>query len=309
MEWLEVKIVTDTEELEVLNNYIHELGIGGVVIEDPSTIESYIEDNKWDAYSEQLLDLSENIVVKCYLPMDNQVFDTLSAIKTFVQLHCEKTDESKVTTSQLSESDWENHWKQYFKPVEVAPNLIIKPPWESYEPKSKAVVVELDPGQAFGTGTHPTTAMCLNKITELIKTDDKVLDVGCGSGVLSITAAKHGAHDVIGLDVDSTAIRVAKQNLKLNNCENIKFIRGSLDDLDTLRADLVIVNIIADVILSILPNISRYIKEDGHLVLSGIILPRQKEVVESLNKNGYTIKDIDTDGDWVCITAQRWSDV
>ncbi|WP_350342500.1 50S ribosomal protein L11 methyltransferase [Proteinivorax tanatarense] len=306
MEWLEVKITTDTEELEVLNNYIHELGIGGVVIEDPSIIENYIKDNRWDSYSVDLLDLDENIIVKCYLPMDNQVFDTLSAIKTFVQLNCKKTDKNAVTTSQLSENDWANHWKKYFKPVEVAPNLIIKPSWEGYETKPNDVVIELDPGQAFGTGTHPTTSMCLKKLVQNIKKGDKVIDIGCGSGVLSIAASKLGASEVVGLDIDSTAIKVAKSNLELNNLNNIEFISGNIEEKTLFEADFVIINIIADVILKILPNLNSYIKKEGTLVLSGVILSRQKEVVESLNKNGYTIKDIDTDGEWVCITAQRW---
>ncbi|QNO13568.1 50S ribosomal protein L11 methyltransferase [Alkalicella caledoniensis] len=304
MDWLEVKINTEPLYSEAICNFIHEMGVGGVVIEDQQTVEKYIESKVWDYYSEEVHVLAQGVTLKCYLPTNLQMLDTLSAIRSYVA-SLEESDEFSVTTTQVSEQDWENHWKKYYKTVHVTPQLVIKPRWEEYTPKPSEKVIELDPGMAFGTGTHPTTNLCMKKISTLVNEGDKCIDVGCGSGILSIAAALFGAQ-VIGLDIDPQAVKCAKENVELNKVQDkVEIKEGNLLSKDLPKCDILVANIIADVILNLIPQTHSVLKDNGFIVLSGIILHRQRDIIECLNNYNYAIKDIEIDGEWVAITAQR----
>lgn len=303
MEWLEVKINTDPLYGEAICNFIHEMGVGGVVIEDQETIDKYIESKIWDYYSEDVHVLSQGTTIKCYLPTNDQMHDTLSAVRSYVASLNDQWEFS-VTTTQLSKDDWENQWKQYYKTVHVTPKLVIKPRWEEYNPKPWEKVIELDPGLAFGTGTHPTTNLCLKKLTEIIKEGDKCIDVGCGSGILSIAAALFGG-EALGLDIDPEAVKVARENVEINKLgDKIAIIHGNLLSESLPNCDVLVANIIADVILNLIPQTKGVLKPKGHIILSGIILTRQRDIIECLNNFNYQIKDIEIEGEWLAITAQ-----
>ncbi|SHJ90606.1 ribosomal protein L11 methyltransferase [Anaerobranca californiensis DSM 14826] len=304
MEWLEVKISTDPLYGEAICNFIHEIGVGGVVIEDQQTVENYIKSNVWDYYSEDVHVLEDGMIIKCYLPVNDKLHDTLSAIRSYVATVNEQGEYS-VTTTQLSQHDWEHQWKQFYKTVYVTPKLVIKPKWVEYTKKGDEKVVELDPGLAFGTGTHPTTNLCLKKLIELVSSDTTIIDVGCGSGILSIAAALFGGK-AIALDIDPLAVKAAKENVELNNLsDRVTVLEGTLSSQNLPQCDILVANIIADVILTLIPQIEYVLKPNGYMIFSGIIISRQKEVIECLNNHKYIIKDIDIDGDWVAITAQR----
>ena len=304
VEWLEVKINTESLYSEAICNFIHEMGVGGVVIEDQMLVDKYIESNTWDYYSDEVHVLAQGVTLKCYLPTNHQMLDTLSAIRSYVA-SLEESGQISVTTTQLSQQDWENHWKQYYKTIHVTPQLVIKPQWEEYTAKPHEKVIELDPGLAFGTGTHPTTNLCMKKISQLVKEGDKCIDVGCGSGILSIAAALFGA-EVVGLDIDPQAVKSAKENVALNKMQDKVVIKeGNLLSPELPKCDILFANIIADVILNLIPQTHLVLKEKGYIVLSGIILARQRDIIECLNNNKYIIKDIEIEGEWVAITAQR----
>lgn len=304
MEWLEVKINTDPLYGEAICNFIHEIGVGGVVIEDQDTIEKYIESKQWDYYSEDVHVVDQGTTIKCYLPTNDQLHDNLSAIRSYVA-SLNESWEFSVTTTQLSQQDWENHWKQYYKTVHVTPKLVIKPKWEQYDKKEWEKVIELDPGLAFGTGTHPTTNLCLRKISNLVSEGDTCIDVGCGSGILSIAAALFGA-EVTGLDIDPQAVQVAMENVEYNKLTHkINIMQGNLLSENLPKCDFLVANIIADVILNLIPQGELVLKPKGHVILSGIILNRQRDIIECLNNHNYQIKDIEIEGEWVAITAQR----
>lgn len=304
MEWLEVKINTDPLHGEAICNFIHEIGVGGVVIEDEDTIVKYIESKVWDYYSEDVHVLAQGTTIKCYLSINDQMHDTLSAIRSYVASLNDQWEFS-VTTTQLSQDDWENQWKQYYKTVHVTPKLVIKPKWEEYTKKDWEKVIELDPGLAFGTGTHPTTNLCLRKLTNIVKEGETCIDVGCGSGILSIAAALFGAQ-VIGLDIDQGAVKVAKENVEYNKVEDkVTVIEGNLLSENLPKCDILVANIIADVILNLIPQSVGVLKSKGHIILSGIILSRQRDIIECLNNYNFQIKDIEIEGEWVAITAQR----
>lgn len=205
----------------------------------------------------------------------------------------------------MNQQDWENAWKQYYKPVKVSDKIVIKPTWEEYNAKLNELVIELDPGMAFGTGTHETTNMCIQALERHIDSNCSVLDIGCGSGILSIAAAKLGADRVLGVDLDPVAVKVSKENIEQNNLLGFVEIRhGNLMDVVTEKADIVVANIIADIVIKLADEVANYMKEDGLFISSGIIMPRLEEVKKAIEDKGFKILEVNTQGEWACITAK-----
>jgi len=205
----------------------------------------------------------------------------------------------------VDEQDWSEAWKKYYKPFHISESVVVKPSWEEYTAKDGEIVVELDPGMAFGTGTHETTRMCAQLLEAYIKEGDHVLDVGCGSGILSIIAAKLGASRVGAVDTDEVAVRVTKENCSVNGVDRcVSVYRGVLSDLPTAKADVIVANIIADVIIGLSGVVGGYLRKGGILIVSGIIRERRQEVAEAYESRGFDLVRTEEMGEWVAMVWQ-----
>lgn len=310
MKWTEIKVKTTTEAVEAVANIFYEIGAQGVVIEDPNDfLYQQKEEISWDYIEEEVfMNGYEGAIVKAYISEEENLLAKLESIKESVNnLPSFGLDigDGIIELEELDQQDWENAWKQYYKPIKVSDKIVIKPTWEDYNAKLNELIIELDPGMAFGTGTHETTNMCIQALERHIKSDDEVLDIGCGSGILSIAAAKLGAHSVVGVDLDPMAVRVAKENTEQNNMLGFVEIRhGDLTEVVTHKANIVVANIIADIIIKLADNIADFMKEDGLFISSGIIMPRLEEVKAAIESKGFTILEVNTQGEWACITAK-----
>ncbi|MGB9680069.1 MAG: 50S ribosomal protein L11 methyltransferase [Thermoanaerobacteraceae bacterium] len=307
MKWIEIKVNTTLEAEEAIANIMHELGAGGVVINDPNDIITMENEGNWDYMDPNLLIDSKDVIISAYFPIVSDILDKINIIKDrILELKNYNIDIGKFDfkISEVDESDWENSWKQYYKPIKIGSKIIIKPSWEKYVFTEGELVIELDPGMAFGTGTHETTKMSIEFLEMIIKQDYIVFDVGCGSGILSIVSAKLGAKEVFASDVDEVAIKVTKENIKLNNLKNIQVFKSNLLDNFEGKADVIVANIIADVIIKMSSVIPDYLKENGYFIASGIIKDRKNEVLNVLNSN-FNIIDLKQDGEWISILGKR----
>ena len=310
MKWIEVKIKTSHEAVESMSNILHESGAGGVVIEDPQDVIVFQnETENWDYIDERLLGaLEENVCVKGYLSESPNLSDNIQLIKERVeQVRDAGIDAGlgEVTIAEVFEEDWSSAWKQYYKPMKIGKNIVIKPSWEKYEGKEWEHIIELDPGMAFGTGTHETTQLCIQLLERYVKEDDIVIDIGSGTGILGIVAAKLKSKRVIGVDIDPIAIKVAKENILINNVEDIFEIReGHLFDQIKEKGDIVVANIVTDVILDLIKDIRRNLNEQGILIASGIILDRLEDVKSALEEEKIEILSIEKMGEWVALCCR-----
>ena len=211
---------------------------------------------------------------------------------------------AKVESEKMHEEDWANNWKKYYKPTKIGERIVVKPIWEDYEAKEDELILALDPGMAFGTGTHETTRMCIQALDKYVKEDSTVFDVGCGSGILAIAAAKLGAKKAVGVDLDPVAVESANENVGLNNLDNIEILYGNLVDVIEGKADIVVANIIAEVICILTEDVKRVLKTDGYFITSGIIHDRVDMVTNKLKETGFEVVEINKDGEWNCIVAK-----
>ena len=214
------------------------------------------------------------------------------------------TGVAKVESEKMFEEDWANNWKKYYKPTKVGEKIVVKPIWEEYDAQGEELVVELDPGMAFGTGTHETTRMCIQSLEKYVKEDSTVFDVGCGSGILAIAAAKLGSKMAVGVDLDPVAVESAKENVGYNNLENIQILYGNLVEVIDRKADIVVANIIAEVICILTEDVKRVLKDNGYFITSGIIHDRVDMVTKKLEETGFEVIEINKDGEWNCIVAK-----
>ncbi|WP_427339530.1 50S ribosomal protein L11 methyltransferase [Caloranaerobacter sp. DY30410] len=310
MKWIEVQIKTTTEAVEVVSNILYEAGVGGLVIEDPNDL---IFQNKnegdWDYIDPTLVEQNfEGVIVKGYLPESEDLIDKIELIKQNVekipQYNLDK-GLGEVTTSEVYEKDWANSWKKYYKPKKIGEKIVVKPSWESYDKKPEDIVIELDPGMAFGTGTHETTIMCIRQLEKYVHQHDIVFDIGCGTGILSIAAAKLGAISTIGIDLDEVSVKVAKENVRKNGVANTVQIRkGNLLDVVDGKANVIVANIIAEVIVKLAEVVPKFLLEDGVFIASGIILDKIKDVEAALDKNGLEVIDEMKMGEWACLVSR-----
>ncbi len=305
MKWTEVQIRTKTENEEIVTNALYDLGVQGLAIEDPKDILDLVEVREdWDLIDEKLISQGFNtIIIKCYLRESEDLIKKIQAIEKSIK------GLGQVVVSEIYEQDWSEKWKTYYKPIKIGKNIVIKPSWEDYKSRAEDVIIELDPGMAFGTGTHETTILCIEDIEKYMKTGDKVFDIGCGSGILSIVAAKLGAKKVISVDLDDLAVRVAKENIENNNVDNIVNIeKGNLLDVVEEKADLIVSNILAEVIVKLSNSIKNYLNDEGLFISSGIIKEKKNIVEEALKENNFTILETKTMDGWVSIVAKYKKD-
>lgn len=307
--WREIKVETTEEAAEAVANLFFEIGAQGVVIEDPRVIARYLEEDVWDAYElpSELLE-AENIVIKGYLPMDERLEERLKQLETkLAQLeHYFVSWLAKVSYAEIAEADWTTAWKTYYKPQRIGERVVISPSWEQYQSRDGEIVVWLDPGMAFGTGNHPTTAMMIQLMEKHLRPGSSVIDVGTGSGILAVVAAKLGARSVLALDIDTLAVEIAEQNAALNGVKDIVTVHYN-DLLVGLEGQyqMIIANITADPILTMLEDAYRLLGSQGMLLASGIIKHRFRDVEAKLRELGYQLVETLEDGEWVSVAARK----
>jgi ribosomal protein L11 methyltransferase len=312
MKWSEISIHTTNEAVEPISNILHEAGASGVVIEDPFELTKEREDQFGEIYQLNPNDYpEEGVIVKAYLPVNSFLGETVEAIKESINnliIYNIDVGINKVTISEVHEEEWATAWKKYYHPVKISERFTIVPTWEEYSPvNSDELIIELDPGMAFGTGTHPTTVMCIQALERTVKARDKVIDVGTGSGVLSIAAAMLEAEQIRAYDLDEVAVRSARLNIKLNKVSEVVTVAQNnlLDGVEDLAADVVVSNILAEVILRFTEDVARVVKPEGYFIASGIIQPKKDQVKEALIQVGFEIEESILMEDWVALIAKK----
>ncbi|MGV8146677.1 MAG: 50S ribosomal protein L11 methyltransferase [Alkaliphilus sp.] len=309
MEWIEIAVETTYEAKDAVANILYDAGVNGIVIEDSNDFR-LLEDNKsWDYVDDALLEKDfDGVIVKAYLPTTADVLEKIDLIRQLVAglpLYEINIGCGKVSTLKVSEEDWSSSWKKHFKPTKVGENIVIKPTWESYSAGSNELVIELDPGMAFGTGTHETTIMCIKELENTVLPDSTVIDIGCGSGILTIAAAKLGARSVLSVDLDEVAVKVSKENIKLNKLENVVEVKhGDLLSSVEAKADIIVANIMADIVMRLSVNINQFLEPNGVFIASGIILKKVLDVIEVFAKNNLVIIKTEKMGEWATIVAK-----
>ncbi len=322
MDWLAVSIYTTPEGIDPLCGRLYNLGITGVEIQDKDDFEDFLENNKqyWDYVDEELREkMNGETRVKIYVS-DNEIgHKQLQSVRddlvSFKSLDKENLFGSlRVEIDTMHEEDWENNWKQYFKPIHVGDRLIIKPEWEKIEDAEDKIVFNIDPGMTFGSGQHETTRLCVETLDTTVKKGDKVLDLGCGSGILSIIALMLGAESARAVDIDPNCKKIAYSNAALNGIgEDIyTVLDGNILTDEEFKSsteksgpyDIVVANIVADVIIPLAKDVRRYLKTGGTFIASGIIEMRIDEVKEAIEKEGFEILEIKKENDWYCIISK-----
>lgn len=313
MKWCEISIQTSHEAVELIAEIFRDLGASGVVIEDPELVNDYITSGKWDYTDIPIAKETEVVVEKAYLPVNGELEGRIQTLQQEI-----KALESRgvnmapavLTTAELQDEDWSDTWKQYFHTEKPGERVVIKPTWEEYEPKDDEVVIELDPGAAFGTGTHATTSMCIRQLEKLVKPGMTVFDVGTGSGILSIISAKLGAKNIQAVDYDDSVLKIVEENLEQNNVQDIISVAQS-DLMQNVhgKAELVIANIIADIIIRLFDQLDEHLEQGGTLLTSGIIEDRIEDVLAVAEKHGYGVVERLENKGWACITFKRKVDM
>ena len=301
--WIQIKVTSKTENLDKLCAIMSMIS-NGLQIEDYSDIEDRILDGVYgDLIDESVLNADRTVAsVSVYVPDDKPMQDYTMFIEQ--RLAAEKI-EAETELISLCEEDWADSWKQYYKPIEIGEKLVVVPMWEKYDGDESKVIVKMDPGMAFGTGTHETTRLCATLLERYVTESTKMLDVGCGSGILAICASKLGAKECYAYDIDPVAVKVANENVKDNDCTNIEC--GVSDLLKGVKAgqyDVITANIVADIIIRLLPDISAFMHKDTTLVISGIIDERCADVYKSINENGFKITEEIHENGWCAISLQ-----
>ena len=314
MKWTEVLIKVAPQAVEAVTDILYGLGAQGVAIDEPVDVQKLREDELyWDYIDEKLLenDTEETKIMAYFSEEETNLPEKIAVIREKIRNLTEfglSIGSGTVELSNVNQEDWESAWKQYFKPVHVTDRIVVKPEWEEYSPQEGEIVIEIDPGMAFGTGTHETTSMCINQIEKNLKEGDRVIDIGSGSGILSMAAVLLGAEKATGVDLDPVAVRVALENVELNNLQDkIDILHGNLTDVIREKADIVVANIMADIILILLEDVREFIKDDGLFISSGIIQEKRAAVEARLLEKNFSIVEVETKGEWCAITAQKKS--
>lgn len=299
MKWVEFSVDTPPEFVEPLSYVFYCYGLGGVATEE---LAEYSPDEGENPPSTNL------VTVRTYIPFDERVQKCRDQIASGIALISNVAPISELRQKVLQESDWENSWKEHFQILHIGQKVVVVPTWRKYERKIGDVVISLDPGMAFGTGHHPTTKMCLNYLEKLVTLGIDVLDVGCGSGILSIAASKLGANEVVGLEIEEMSARVAKENVHTNMCqETVRIENGTLPNPTVLPGifDLVLANISAKVIIEIADELVSMCRPGGKMLLSGVLLEREEEVTDRLSSFGANLISRSIDGDWTCFLMDK----
>ena len=317
MDWIKVRIKTSHEGIEPVSAVLEDFGITGIEIFDKEDFKDFLKNNKkyWDYVDERLEELkNEEGGIALYLSADKEGEETLGKIRTAMSDLKEKDKTAgslEIITENVKDEDWSENWKKYFKPLAVGEKILIVPEWEEI-PETKRKVFLINPGVSFGTGSHESTRMCIKELEKEIKPGMTVSDLGCGSGILSVIALLLGADMVKAADIDPMAVETAYKNLTLNGFDRkmLKAYAGDVTSDKALfekfsenKADIVVANIVADVIIALLAHVKAFMKKDGKFICSGIIKERTLETEKAVKDAGFKIESVHTEGEWSLIKA------
>lgn len=310
MNYKQITIYTTTQAIDIVAGFLTMHGVRGVVIEDAADFEEFLSDTTihWDYVEEELMQLKNaETNVKFYLPDNLQGIESFREIQASLEgLRAENpaVDLGRLAmeTAEVNEEDWSTAWKKYYHPTKVGERLIVVPCWEEYELKPGEVRVTLDPGMAFGTGTHETTRLCMRLLENCVDSETELLDIGTGSGILAITALLLGAKSAVGVDIDELAVKIAQENADLNGVgDKIELVCGDLVDKIHGRYGVICANIVADVIIRLAKDVRQFMEPGAVLLVSGIIEERCEEVKAALREAGLRIEEILTENGWAAI--------
>jgi len=302
-EWTQIKVTAKLELLDevsavmnMISNYLQ--------IEDYSDID--LKTCYGDLIDEKILNADKTIAsVSVYLPADGGVSDTVSFLRGRFD---ELAIPVEISISGINEEDWANSWKAYYKPIRIGERIVIVPAWEKYNAKENDIIVRMDPGMAFGTGTHETTRLVIGLLEKYVRHDIRVLDVGCGSGILAICAAKLGAGECKAYDIDPVAVKVARENIKDSGLSNVTCdVSDLLRQVDTAYAPyhVICANIVADIIIRMTPDVGRLMDEQSVILASGIIVERADDVIACFEANGFQIVERAEENGWCALAVKK----
>lgn len=304
--WTEIKITVKTKDIESAGNIANMVVPYGIYIEDYSDLEGEVmEIAHIDLIEEELLkaDRTKGIIHVYVNPHENPL-EAVSFIKERLEnLNIEHT----ITIADCATEDWVNNWKQYFHPMPIGEKLLIRPTWEDEYDSAGRKVLHIEPGLAFGTGSHPTTKLCLETLEKYIDENSTVLDIGCGSGILSIASLLLGAKTAFGVDIDSLAVKTAIANAKENDLDESRFtaVQGNLSDKVNGKYSVVVANIVADIIMEFNKEVADFLDDDGVYITGGIIENREEEVLFSFAQNGFEVKERFEEKGWLVFVVQK----
>lgn len=320
MDWIKVTVYTTSEGIEPVSGRLYQLGITGLEIDDEQDFKDFLENNKqyWGYVDEELVKEKEGETrVSAYVSDNPAGYEMLAAIRSsMAELKELDADNAfgrlETETLSLNEEDWANNWKKYFHPMEIGEKILIKPEWEEMSDKTNRIVFNVNPGMTFGTGSHYTTQLCIESLEKYIVPGSMMLDLGCGSGILSIISLLLGAAEATAVDIDPNAVDVAYENAERNGVDKSKYhvyagnilTDTGLQQKISGKYDVVAANIVADVIIGLTPKAREYMKDGGVFITSGIIEDRVEDVKAVLIENGFEITDIKQRKDWVSIICR-----
>jgi ribosomal protein L11 methyltransferase len=303
MKWIAAVVTVDAEPVEravdLISSLFDDLGLSGVVVEDPNLEPS-------EGWGENALPKPDHHTVTGYFPQDDSLASNCLKLEHgLADLKQRQGVFFHILYREVDEEDWAESWKAYFWPERLTDTLVVKPTWREYTPAEGEIIIEIDPGMAFGTGTHPTTTLCVRMIQEYLKPGDAFLDVGTGSGILMVAAAKLGAARLFGIDSDSVACEIARQNLLLNQIDPDRFCvkSGDLVDAVTESFQLISANILSEVVLMLLDDVQHVLLPGGILICSGIIEANQDKVIDKMKATGFRILNVQSKDGWVAIAG------
>ena len=313
MDWIELTVHTTTQGAEVVSDALMLSGATGTMVEDRADIPDPDKPNGyWEIIDPKLIDsLPEDVQVHAWFEPDATFQERLQALRSQLDMNRRLAPEVDLGTLQIDtvnvkDEDWSEVWKQFYKPFRAGRSLVVKPTWEPYDAKPSDRVIEIDPGMAFGSGTHETTGMCLELLEEAVHGGERVIDVGTGSGILAIGAALLSAKEVLAIDIDPTAVKVARENVAHNHLEQtVTTLEGNLLEKVDAQCEVCVANIIADVICMFAAPLNDHIVPGGLFICSGIIKEREQDVTDALLAAHYTILDIRRKGEWVAMISRR----
>lgn len=307
MEWKEIKITTLEKYEDIFSFILYQNGATGLDIHDPRDIDYIRQDpESWSVFDEKDFPKEDRMVIKAYF----EVSEAELVVKK-IKFDIENSpiilkNEYFLEESLVRETDWSENWKQYYKPVKIGKELLVCPEWEQDSNEENRKVVFIDPGMAFGTGTHETTKLCLEAMEDYVKDGDVIFDVGTGSGILSVAAISLGAKSAVAVDIDELAIKMANQNVSLNHMEDYILVKkGNLLDVVQGQANIIVSNIIAEIICTMVGDLREHLSDGGIFITSGIIEAKVPMVLEVLSQHSFTIIENRSQNGWHLIVARK----
>lgn len=308
--WIEITIHTTNEASEIVESILLDYGSTGVAIEDPTTLEENLHDDFGTIVELSPTDYPEvGVIVKGYineLNFDDETFNHFKDELEQLGKNINIGEFFKIETTTIQDSDWENSWKDYFDILNIGEKFVIVPTWREYENEEDKYVINIDPGMAFGTGGHETTSLCIKNLEKYVKPHDNVIDVGCGSGILSIAASYLTDGSLKAVDLDKLAVDVSRENFALNNLENrIEVEEASLLTKETKKYDVIVANILAHIIELMLEDAYKLLEDGGYFITSGIIKDKKDELLEKMLKQGFKLVKETSDNEWYSFVVTK----